>query len=578
MSIDKFDADTEIGKAHKSTNRRSFLKQSSLLIAGAQAGALLPLALGSKEASAQTAPRKSSGASSEPIAETIYGKVRGITAPDGINIFKGIPYGGDTGGKNRFMPPTKPTPWKGVRDALEWGSKSPQVFPTATSESMMFLTYARLLGVEREDCLVLNVWTPGMKDGRKRPVMFRIHGGGFSQSTGNMARYWGHASARRGDVVYVTVNHRLGCLGYTHLGDLAGTEYAKSGNVGMLDLVAALEWVRDNIENFGGDPSRVLIFGESGGGMKSSTLMGMPAAKGLFHRAAIESGPGLTAATRENATHVAELFLKQLGLDKSRISELHKLPVDRLLEAQRVVLSARLHPKDPPPADAFRPVLDPEVLPQHMFQPVATPLAAEIPVIIGTTKDEATLFLEFDAELYALDEAGLQTRVRSMARDNADRVLRAYHQVYPNASPTDILIQIVSDARMRAGSVKLAERKVAQGKAPVYMFRLDWRSPAFDGKLGAMHGLTIPFVCDNISNTYIMAHDMPEAHALAGKMNAAWIAFTRSGNPNTKEIPEWPAYNTETRATMIFDNVCRVENDPERDLRLLWREIGAMPL
>jgi para-nitrobenzyl esterase len=549
-------------------SRRGFLKTVSLVIAGVQAGG----AVSRTQAAAptQSSPRRVSSAGSDAIAETTYGKIRGITAEDGIKVFKGVPYGGNMTGTNRFMPPTKPTAWTGVRDAVDWGSKAPQV-GGGGGEVTMILDYVNgQLGRPGEDCLVLNIWTPALKDGRKRPVMFRIHGGGFTTGTGNHPMYWGHASARRGDVVFVNVNHRLGCLGFLHLGEIGGPEYGKSGNAGMLDLVAALQWVRDNIENFGGDPNNVLIFGESGGGAKTATLLGMPAAKGLFHRAGIESGPSMRAGARDRASQLAELFLRRLGLDRSRISELHKLPLERLMEAQQMVSSTRLFPKDPPPPAGFGPILDPQVIPQHMFDPTATPLSADVPLVIGTTRDEAMLRLGNDDQFFALDEAGLRTRVQKTFGGDTDSVIALYHRLYPKASPSEHLIRVVTDSGTWINTITLAERKVVQAKASVYMFRFDWQTPSFGGKFRAIHGSEIPFVLDNISSMQIMTHDLPEAHSLATRMNASWIAFARSGNPNIKELPQWPAYTTTSRATMLFDNMCKVENDPDRDARLLW--------
>ena len=548
-------------------SRRQFFKSATGVIGAAGA------TLSSVEAAepVRSSPRKAGGAAAtDPVAETIYGKVRGLTSPEGIKIFRGVPYGASTTGKNRFMPPDKPTPWAGVRDATVWRSKAPQV-PGGGPEFTMILDRVNgMLGAPGEDCLVVNIWTPALKDGRKRPVMFRIHGGGYTSNTGNNRIYAGHNSARRGDVVYVTVNHRLGCLGFLNLADLAGPEYARSGNVGMLDLVAALEWVRDNIENFGGDPQNVLIFGESGGGMKTSTLLGMPAARGLFHRAGIESGASLRTGSREQATKLAELFLKRLGLDRSRIAELHKLPVDMLLEGQQMVSSTRLFPSDPPPPGAFGPILDPNVIPQHMFDPDATTLAADIPIIIGTTRDEAMLTLGGDDQFYRLDEAGLRARVQRQAGAEADTVLMMYRRLFPDASAGELLVRIQTDSGFWISAITLAERQTAKSKAPVYMFRFDWKTPSFAGRFGAVHGSEIAFVLDNTRQMPVLTHDLPQAHALAAKMNAAWIAFARTGNPGVKELPDWPAYTASTRATMLFDDACRIENDPDREPRQLW--------
>ncbi|PYR27247.1 MAG: carboxylesterase/lipase family protein [Acidobacteria bacterium] len=550
-------------------SRRRFLKTS--LVFGA-AGVTIPSIAPAKPVRPSAKP---AGAGSEPIAETAYGKVRGLTSPEGIKMFRGVPYGASTAGKNRFMPPVRPAPWSGVRDATLWGSKAPQV-PGGGPEFTMILDRVNgMLGAPGEDCLVVNIWTPALKDGRKRPVMVRIHGGGYTSNTGNNRIYAGHNTARRGDVVYITVNHRLGCLGFLNLADLAGSEYALSGNVGMLDLVAALEWVRDNIENFGGDPQNVLIFGESGGGMKTSTLLGMSAAKGLFHRAGIESGASLRTGSREQATKLAELFLKRLGLDKSRISELHKLPVEMLLEGQQMASSTRLFPKDPPPPGGFGPILDPKMIPQHMFDPSATPLAADIPIIVGTTRDEATLTLGGDDQFYRLDEAGLRARVQRQVGAEADTVVSLYRRLFPSASDGDLLVRIQTDSGFWTSAIALAERQTQQARAPVYMFRFDWKTPSFAGRFGAVHGSEIAFVLDNTRHMPVLTHDLPQAHALAARMNAAWIAFARTGKPRVSELPDWPAYTPTTRATMLFDDMCRVENDPDGEARRYWAQARA---
>jgi para-nitrobenzyl esterase len=552
------------------SSRRQFLRRASLAVGAA--GMTIPSVSTAKPL---RSPTKTAAVGAEPIAETIYGKVRGLTSPDRIKMFRGIPYGAPTDGRHRFMPPAKPAPWAGLRDATAWGSKAPQV-PGGGPEFTMILDRVNgMLGAPGEDCLVVNIWTPALRDGRKRPVMFRIHGGGYTSNTGNNRIYAGHNTARRGDVVYVTVNHRLGCLGFLNLADLAGPEYALSGNVGMLDLVAALEWVRDNIESFGGDPQNVLVFGESGGGMKTSTLLGMPAAKGLFHRAGIESGASLRTGSREQATKLAELFLKRLGLDRSRIAELHKLPVEMLLEGQQMVSSTRLFPKDPPPPGGFGPIQDPRVIPQHMFDPAATPLAAAIPIIIGTTRDEAMLTLGSDDQFYRLDEAGLRARVQRQVGAEAETVLALYRRLYPEASPGDLLVRVQTDSGFWINAITLAERQTATAKAPLFMFRFDWKTPSFAGRFGAVHGSEIAFVLDNTREMPVLTHDLPRAHALAAKMNAAWIAFARTGNPRVSELPEWPAYTAATRATLRFDDTCSVENDPDREARLLWTNSKA---
>jgi para-nitrobenzyl esterase len=524
------------------------------------------------------AARHSGPAEQESIADTIYGKVSGTLSHDGVRTFKGIPYGADTSGANRFMPPRKPKPWSGVRDATRWGPRSPQMSGSGGEIGLFFYFGADDIGPITEDCLVLNVWSMGARDGRKRPVVVRIHGGGFSSASGNYPMYRGHNMAREGDIVYVSLNHRLACAGFLDLSSIADERYARSGNAGMLDLVAALEWIRDNVENFGGDPGNVTLMGESGGGLKISTLLGMPSAKGLFHRAIIESGPGLSVRTREQAAELTERFLHRLGLDKSKYAELTEVPLARLLEVQALTASNRFYPHDAPIpstlAGSYGPVLDGEVIPKNMFDPVATPLSSEVPTMIGYNKNEGTFFMFQDPQLFGLDDAGVATRVKSIAPKDPERVLKVYKAKYPDLSPTKLLVQISTDAVMGARSVVLAERKAALRRAPVYMYRFDWQSPAFNGNLGATHGLEIPFFTDNVDVMPVMTHGLPAAAVLAKKVSSACIAFARTGTPSMAGVPLWSPYSEQNRATMLFDNESKLAIDPiSEDVRTLWRDV-----
>jgi para-nitrobenzyl esterase len=529
--------------------RRTFLKQTS------QVGAAVALLSGNGFAApAQTG--RTSG--SDVVVETTFGKVRGRTI-NGIRTFKGVQYGASTAGASRFMPPMKPAPWTGTRDAYDFGASCPQLpgFKTPEIQLMQNLTG----NAANEDCLVLNVWTPGT-DAGKRPVMFWLHGGGFQFGNGSQPFFDGVNLARRGNVVLITINHRLGSLGFLHLGDLGGSRFAQSGNVGLLDAVAALEWVRDNVERFGGDPKNVMIFGESGGGSKVSTLLGMPAAKGLFHRAAIESGPALTATSRDAATRTATAFLTNLGLDKTKLDRLQTLPTQQLIEAQSMTRGG------------FSPVHDGAVIPENMFEPVATRISEDVPLLIGSNKDEGTFLLQSDAELFTMDEAGLRSRVKNAlgSDDAANRALDLYRKTYPGARPTDYWVQIYTDRSMRMRSIALAERKAALNKAPVYMYFFAWNTVGFGGKYKAMHMAEIPFVFDNIANAEAMTHNLPEAQQLANKMSAAWIAFAKTANPTVPDLPKWSPYSADQRGTMILDNNPRLEVDPAHELRVFWQE------
>lgn len=551
--------------------RRNFLKQASLLLVGAQASAILPLLPGSSRAAAMTRSSKSSGGNSV-IAETAYGKVRGTTV-ERIKVFKGIPYGGTTTGKNRFMPPTKPAKWTGVRDALDYGPSTPQRDPNDPQAGARAASVPLIGNLserpESEDCLVLNVWTPALKDGRKRPVMFWCHGGGFINGSGSSQGYDGTNLCRRGDVVVVTINHRLNVLGFAHLADLGGEEFAQSGNAGMLDIVHALKWVRENIAQFGGDPNTVMIFGESGGGRKVSALLAMPSAKVLFHRAVIESGPGLRMVERERANKASEMLLAELGLNKTQVRDLQTLPLDRIMVACHAVtrkLGGGV-------TGGFAPVVDGKVLPHHPFDPVAPAESADVPLIVGNNRTEMVLFSLGDPSTFTLDEAGLQQRVKGLVGDHTQRVVELYRKANAGATPSDLYFLIYTDFQYRAYTTKLAERKAALGKAPAYLYNFAWETPVMGGKLKSPHALEIPFVFDNTEPSARYTGGGPEAKALADKMSDAWIAFARTGNPNIAKLPHWPAYNATQRPTMIFNNQSKVENDPIREQRLVMYDV-----
>ena len=484
------------------------------------------------------------------VVQTSNGPVRGCVQ-DGLQVFKGLRYGAPPVGLARFKPPSRPAPWTEPAAAVAYGAPAIQSGlapgerrtspgdPPAPDEP-----------ASSEDCLFLNVWTPGL-DARARPVMVWLHGGGFANGSGGAAMYDGGALARKGDVVTVTVNHRLNVFGYLHLGEVFGPDYAQSGVAGMLDIVQALQWVRDNIAAFGGNPRDVTIFGESGGGWKVSLLMAMPGARGLFHKAVIQSGPGLTGKPIAAADKIARRVLEELGADTPE--KLAALSTEAISHASVRVPGEVMR--------LFTPVVDGHALPRDPFEPDASPLNADVPVLIGTNKDESTLFMLGHPKFGNFDEADLAKHAKVTGGDKADALVAALRGAYPDYNPTHLASGVATAAGMWAGSLKLAERKAAQGAAPVWMYMLTWETPVAKGRLRTPHALEIPLVFDNVEKARNFVGRGDEPQMVADQMSAAWLAFARTGDPG------WPAYDTKTRATMLFDLESRVVNDPLPEVR-----------
>lgn len=501
------------------------------------------------------------------VVETVSGRVRGYTR-NGILTFKGIPYAGPAWGPNRFMPPVKVKPWAGVRSSMYFGEVSPQPPRAGWKNDEEAFMFAWDDGVQGEDCLRVNLWTPGLDAGAKRPVMVWLHGGGYVAGSGQELRaYDGENLARRVDVVVVTLNHRLGAVGYLDLAQVGGEAFQASGNVGMLDIVAALEWVRDNIAGFGGDPGRVTIWGQSGGGGKVAALMAMPSAHGLFHRAIVESGSLLRVRTPESAARLTEEVLKELELDASRLAELQYMPYGQLVAAGEKVLARQ--PRGLPDfrraADrmGWGPVLDPRIIPQHPFDPAAPALSAQVPMIVGTNLNEFVTNINHP-EGEAMTEDEMLARVRGLHGSRAAQIVAVFRERTPKAKPFDIWSRIAA-APVRAAAIEQCALKAAQNAAPAYLYWFTWQTPILDGRPRAFHCAELPFVFNNAERCETMTGGGPEAIELAHRMSDAWVRFARSGDPNGPGLPRWPAFDARQAPTLIFDTHCEALNGPDAE-------------
>lgn len=503
---------------------------------------------------AVSAPKPGDGAL---IAATRAGRVRG-SANGPIKTFLGVRYGATTEGR-RFQPPRAPEPWSGVLDATEFGSQSHQV--RGSNGGGLFNSWANPQPGS-EDCLFLNVWTPGLRDGRRRPVMVWFHGGGFVTGSGSSHAYEGTRLATKGDVVVVTVNHRLNAFGYTYLAGLGGSALADSGNVGDLDMVLALRWVQQNIAEFGGDPGNVLIFGESGGGAKVSTLCAMPSAAGLFHKAVVQSGSLLRAREPAAATQDARKFMAACGLQPGQLSELQALPAARLVEAL-----------DKSGA-AFSPVMDGRSLPHHPFDPGAPTVSRSVPMLIGTNKDEMTLLAGArDPSLFNLTWGDLAGRLGlALKGRDAPSITAELRRLNPRDKPSDIYFTAVTEAGMRRNAILKAERKsalAAQGGAPAFLYWMTWETPVDGGKWKTPHALDIGMVFDNVAKSASMSGTGAAQQRVADAMSGAWLRFAKTGNPG------WLPYDTRTRATMVFGDTAHMVNDPRPAERRLFAPSAA---
>jgi para-nitrobenzyl esterase len=511
-----------------------------------------------------------------PVIETSNGKVQGLIR-GGIASFRGIRYGAPPVGPLRWRPPQKPAPWKTTADCSNYGAPAMQmageIGAPATDFAMQMtqvFTTPSDLKIQNEDCLFLNVWTPAC-DAKKRPVMVWMHGGGFAFGSAGQPIYDCEGLARHGDVVAVSMNHRLNAFGFLYLGELMGPDFAASGNLGMLDLVACLEWVRDNIAAFGGDPGNVTIMGQSGGGEKVSILMAMPAAKGLFHKASIQSGPGLRVGRKEAATVGARKVLAELGVAPGDIKALQAVPAQGILAAVDAV-NAKMGPGfgfGPPPGIPLEPVLDGVVVPRDPFDPDAPAVSADVPLLIGFVKDEMTLFVAGEPWFGRLTEDQL-AKMTAPFGAKGKALIDAWRAIEPSYTPTYLLTAAISSNFGLAGSVKLAERKAAQaaaGGAPVYMWNMTWATPVDGGIFKTPHTMEIPFMLYSFDEVRTFVGPGPGPRRMGDQLCGAWVAFARTGRPNGPLTPPWPAYEPTRRATMVFDLKSQVVDDPNATVR-----------
>ncbi len=492
------------------------------------------------------------------VVSTKYGKVRGYI-DDGIFAFKGIPYAK----AERFMPPQAPDKWDDVKQTTIFGPQAMQGKAQSwrgQSDANFGFQFC-VEPMDEKECFVLNIWSKGINDRKKRPVWVWIHGGGFSAGSANQLPFFdGRALAAKGDIVVVTVNHRLNTLGFMDLRGLGG-KYAESVNLGMQDLVAALQWVNENIENFGGDPKTVTIDGQSGGGAKVAALMAMPSAAGLFQRAIIQSGSILKLGDSELSKKHGLEFLKELGVTPDEAYKLNDFSYEELVEASRRA-SQKMKASVPfMMGPGQSPVVDGKYITQHPFDPTPAAFSKDVPMIIGSNLNEFGYMNRKLITPKTMEEVK-STLTERYGAENADKYIEAYKKAYPNdQQPQHILTTYV-----RTTPLKQAAIKKAQGGAPVYVYLFEWQSPVNDGSLGAAHGMELPFMFNNIAMARTLTGGGKDAYALADKISSAWINFVKTGDPNCKELPDWEAYNPDQGTTMIFDNACKVRHNFDKEL------------
>ena len=519
------------------------------------------------------------------ISNTAFGKIRGFRER-GVNIFKGIPYSGSVSGKYRFSRPAKLEPWKDVRDAYKLGT------PAMQSPKTVYGINEPQPG---EDCLFLNVWTPA-NDNKKRPVMFYNHGGGFSTGSGGSTGQDGANLARFFDVVVVETNHRLNIFGYLYLGEVAGEDYKTSGNNGMLDIVDGLKWVSQNIAEFGGDPDNVMIWGESGGGAKTSCLYAMPSAADYFNKASVESGPGVMMTPLESAIETTSLLLKELNISPKDWRKLLEVPADKLFNIQPQLMKAaaasvkkstvRTRGIGAAGPGGFSPVVDGIVLPGHPFGSTAPAISKNKPLIIGWNEDEYTFFANASGDVSGCqlpDFAALQKKLEQQFGGNTVKIIETYRSARPSASPSSIYIEVMSVTFMGLGSIEIAEKKAGQNGAPVYLYNFGYKSglkvPNTDFPMGTAHAMDIGFKFNNVRPEMpgqYLAGDKTERFKASLNFAGLWASFAHTRKPGIKDQPDWPSYDLLKRPTYRIDTDCEVIYDRNKSERELWTSLGYL--
>jgi para-nitrobenzyl esterase len=556
-----------------SSNRTGLTRREALILSATAGVGIAASARAAASDSIKTAAHQGPGNCSTPqsaVAKTQYGKVRGFL-DGGVFTFKGVPYGQTTAGENRWLPAKPPTPWTDEYPALVYGANCPQNLHPWTSAEQTFIQDWDD-GWQSEDMLKLNIWTPSLTG--KRPVMFYMHGGGFSfGSSYELPSHEGAQMARHHDVVQVSVNHRLNILGFFDVSEIGGPGYEDSANVGMTDLVAALRWVHDNIENFGGDPDRVMIYGQSGGGSKVTTLMGMPSASALFHRASVQSGGGGNIPSKEQQTELARLVMKDLGLAPNDIGSLRKMEWPKLFAAGNAA-AAKINPAGPPfmgpgtpgkPRVGWSPCVDGKVINMRSFFDAAPDISKNLPMLIGSVTEEGNRMSSKPTE-----EEWHATLAKAYGDEKATAVIAALKKVYPQKKIQTLSYMcagnFLNGLGMRNNVVKMARLKHELKAAPAYTYYFTWQSPILDGLPGAWHTAELQFCFDNTKRCEQGTGNTPEAQELAKKMASAWATFAATGNPSISAL-KWAPTDPETNKTMVFDNECRMINDPDENAR-----------